>query len=270
MRVKAVVITLGVMFACIGIFYGGQGFKAVMFTKNPQYEIKQLEIISSNAVKDQEIIKLTGISKGINLFSFSAAEKRRKLLESVPNLSEVRIVKTLPDKVKIVTTDRLPVLRLGDTDFATDKDGTVMTLDMEHKWAFLPKLFDSSRKQNPIPGQKLEGKAAQALAIANVYNEMNGASFKLNGILVDGRFYVILQTSEGRREIRLVWEELTSREAMRQAASSGKSIDSTGGLTSRDAIREALEMASATLARKEAAGLVCLDVMLSTKKVYGK
>ena len=216
-----------------------------MFTKNPQYEIKQLEIISSNAVKDQEIIKLTGISKGINLFS--VPQKSAGNSSSVPNLSEVRIVKTLPDKVKIVTTDRLPVLRLGDTDFATDKDGTVMTLDMEHKWAFLPKLFDSSRKQNPIPGQKLEGKAAQALAIANVYNEMNGASFKLNGILVDGRFYVILQTSEGRREIRCM-EELNAR-SMRQAASSEINRQH-GGLPPETPYR-ALEMASA-LARKSA------------------
>ena len=222
MRLKAILITLGVMFACIGIFYGWQGLKTAMFTQNPQYEIKKLDISKSNAVKEQEVIKFTGISEGVNLFSFSAAEKRRKLLESVPNLSDVRIVKTLPDKVKIAMTDRLPVLRLGDTDFAADKDGTVMTLDWEQKWAFLPKLFDSSRKQNPVPGQKLEGKAAQALAIANVYNEMDGISFKLNGILVDARFYVILQTAEGRREIRLVWEELTSRGAMRKATSDSK------------------------------------------------
>ena len=270
MRLKAILITLGVMFACIGIFYGWQGLKAAMFTQNPQYEIKKLDISKSNAVKEQEVIKFTGISEGVNLFSFSAAEKRRKLLESVPNLSDVRIVKTLPDKVKIAMTDRLPVLRLGDTDFAADKDGTVMTLDWEQKWAFLPKLFDSSRKQNPVPGQKLEGKAAQALAIANVYNEMDGISFKLNGILVDARFYVILQTSEGRREIRLVWEELTSLGAMRKATSDSKTHAGPEELTSREAIRGALEMASEAMARKEAAGLICLDVMLSTKKVYGK
>jgi hypothetical protein len=87
-----------------------------------------------------------------------------------------------------------------------------------------------------------------ALEIVNVYNEMDGISFKLNSIDIDGKVYVILQTSDGRREIRLVWEELISKADIRQA----------------------LKMASETLAQPKAAGLVRFDVLLSTKQVYGR
>ena len=63
---------------------------------------------------------------------------------------------------------------------------------------------------------------------------------------------------------------LTSLGAMRKATSDSKTHAAPEELTSREAIRGALEMASEAMARKEAAGLICLDVMLSTKKVYGK
>ncbi len=248
MRLKAIGVVLFIALGSLGIFYGWQELKSLMFTGNSQYQIKKLKISTKLAVTPAEVKTYTGIQEGVNIFSFSAEKARTQLLQNVPNLSEVTIVKRLPDEVEIKAFDRLPVLRLKNPSFASDKNGTVMILDEKQNWHSLPRLVTFTQKQNPVPGQTLEGKASMALEIVNVYNEMDGISFKLNSIDIDGKVYVILQTSDGRREIRLVWEELISKADIRQA----------------------LKMASETLAQPKAAGLVRFDVLLSTKQVYGR
>ena len=249
MRLKATLITLGAMAVCIGLFFGWKAMSTVMFLENPQYTVKTVEISTRLAVTPQEVMNHTGIREGINIFSFNASDKRQKLLRNVPNLSDVRIVKTMPDKVQIVAIDRLPVMRLGETSFAADKDGNIMTLDEKQRgmWLSLPILLDSTERTRPVPGQRITGKAAIALAIVKAYNEMDGISFRIEYIDTSGRVYIILQTADSRREIRLVWDEMVSADDMRTA----------------------LRMASESLAQPAAASLLRFDVVLSTMKVYG-
>lgn len=249
MRLKAISVIFGAMLICLAIVFGWRGLDALMFTDNPRFEIKELEITTQLAVTPQKIRELTEIVEGKNIFSFRASEKRESLLRNVPNLGEVKITKHLPDTVRIVATDRIPVIKIGATNFASDPLGYIMVMDeaLRRRWSSLPVLTDGKDSIKALPGQTLSGKHETALRVINAYNEMEGISFKISQIDVSGRIYILLITADGSREIRLVWEELVTGED----------------------IRLALKMASESLAQPKAAPLIRLDVLLSTMSVYG-
>lgn len=249
MRLRAGLVALGVGIALAALYFGWRGLDFIMFKDNPTYTIRHVEISTQLAASKSKIMELTGISEGINIFSFSASDKREELLRNVPNLGEVKITKKLPDTVEIVAIDRLPVVRLDATNFASDRKGTIMAIDASQRkrWSSLPVLMDGNEKINATPGETLSGKNLLALSVVNVYNEMDGISFRVDTIDVSGRIYLILQTADGQREIRLVWDELE---------------------TTND-IRMALRMASEALAQPKAASLIRFDVLLSTLLVYG-
>ncbi len=249
MRLRAGLITLGIVLASAALYFGWRGLDFIMFKDNPAYTIHTIEITTQLAVTKQEIRALTDIREGVNIFSFSASRKREELLRNKPNLGEVKIVKKLPDTVEIVAIDRLPVLRLDSTNFASDSKGTVMAIDesQRKRWSSLPVLMDGNERINVTPGETLSGKNSLALSVVNVYNEMDGISFKIDNVDISGRIYLILQTADSQREIRLVWDELKTN----------------------DDIRMALRMASEALAQPKAASLIRFDVLLSTLLVYG-
>ncbi len=249
MRLRAGLVVLGIVIVLTALYFGWRGLDFIMFKDNPAYTIHHVEISTQLAASKNRIVELTGISEGVNIFSFSASSKREELLRNVPNLGDVKITKKLPDTVEIVAIDRLPVVRLESTNFASDRKGTVMTIDASQRkrWSSLPVLMDGNEKINVTPGETLTGKNLLALSVINVYNEMDGISFRIDNIDIGGRIYLILQTSDGQREIRLVWDELE---------------------TSND-IRMALRMASEALAQPKAASLIRFDVLLSTLLVYG-
>lgn len=251
MHLKALTITLLTMLVCVGLVLGWQRLSRLMFTENPSYAIRTLDIRTELCVTPQRLKEMTGIREGVNLHAFSAAKKRRELLRNLPNLYDVRIEKRFPDHVTIVATDRVPVMKLGATNFAVDKDGNVLAMDefQRKRWSTIPSILEieGNRKIPYQPGQVVTDKYRIALDIVNTYNTMDGISFKINQIDVSGRTYIILLTSDSRREIRLVWNEMTSPQN----------------------IRLALKMASETLADPKAAPLIRFDVLLETKLVYG-
>jgi len=249
MRLKAGIVSMGIVIVSAALYFGWRGLDFIMFKDNPAYTIRKLEITTQLAVTPQEIRALTDIKEGGNIFAFNASHKREELLRNKPNLGEVKIVKHLPDTVEIIAIDRLPVMRLDATNFAADSKGTVMAIDesQRRRWASLPVLMNGNERIVATPGEMLSGKNALALSVINVYNGMDGISFKIDDIDISGRIYLILQTADSQREIRLVWDELN---------------------TEND-IRTALRMASEALAQPKAAALIRFDVLLSTMLVYG-
>ncbi len=255
MRLRSEVVLivgfLGFVAILSALFFGWRWLEARLFSSNPDYTVTHVAIETQLAITPEHIKALTGIHEGINIFSFSASKKREELLRNRPNLADVRIQKILPDTVRITALDRLPVLRIEGTHFATDSLGTVMAIDERQRlrWTSLPRLSEGNRPVNVVPGQTLTDRHAIALAIINVYNSMSGIGFRIDAIDVSGRVYVTLEVVDRNiyREVRLVWEEMTSQAAMQNA----------------------LWMASEALAKPEAATLIRFDVLLETQTVYG-
>ena len=94
--------------AAVSAFCWGAFWRAA-FSRNPRWAATEVAIETGLAKTPAEIRDITGLREGVNLFSFSAAEARRRLLDSTLNIADAEVSKTLPGTVRIVARDRVPV-----------------------------------------------------------------------------------------------------------------------------------------------------------------
>lgn len=73
----------------------------------------QVEIDSGKMVKADVIAGIFGLKPGANLAFVDFAEKRQQALAKIPNLRELHVLRTLPNRVKITFEEREPLARLG-------------------------------------------------------------------------------------------------------------------------------------------------------------
>ena len=81
MRLRETAPWLAVLALAIGCFLAWRWLSRAMFERNPQYTIRRVDISPGFAVSEAEIRDVTGLREGVNLFSFSAAEVRERLLQ---------------------------------------------------------------------------------------------------------------------------------------------------------------------------------------------
>jgi len=91
----------------------------------PLLEVGTIVVEGNGRTPSERIISLSGIRKGTNIFSFSAAEAARSV-ERAPWIEEARVRRTLPDKVTIRVRERKPValVRLSDL-YVMDEKGVI-------------------------------------------------------------------------------------------------------------------------------------------------
>lgn len=66
-----------------------------------------------------------GLREGVNLFSIPIEKKRRELLEQVPNIRDISIVRRMPGKLNITIVEREPIARVGSKGRVVDDEGVV-------------------------------------------------------------------------------------------------------------------------------------------------
>ena len=94
MHLKALGIILLSMLVCVGLVIGWQTLSRLMFSENPRYAIRTLDISTELCVTPQRLKELTGIREGVNLHAFSAAKKRASIMPRVSAVSGVCSVTT--------------------------------------------------------------------------------------------------------------------------------------------------------------------------------
>lgn len=109
-RVKGVVLrtarTLGIILMGVVLFYLGTVVYEEFHTA-PYLEVKAITVEGTERVYDQEIIELSGIVMGSNIFSFDLDEARVRVM-SHPFVKEAEVKRRLPDAVKLVVSEREP------------------------------------------------------------------------------------------------------------------------------------------------------------------
>ena len=256
MRLRETAPWLAAFAIAIACFVAWRWLSAAMFSRNPQYELRRVEISPGYAKSEREIRDITGLREGVNLFSFRASEVRERLLRTAPNIADVEISKRLPDAVSVVVHDRVPVANLCSPTLALDAGGFVFTIlprDAE-RYRSLPRIENGSKPYRPPAGSTLadapgtppgvEARIARALRVALLCDRPERA-FRLSDIDVSNSVYLVLLTRDNRF-IRLVWEEIADDEA----------------------ILRGLAMADETLRDPASRGKARFDVILSAGKVF--
>ena len=94
MRLRETAPWLAAFAIAIACFVAWRWLSAAMFSRNPQYELRRVEISPGYAKSEREIRDITGLREGVNLFSFRASEVRERLLRTTPNIADVEISKS--------------------------------------------------------------------------------------------------------------------------------------------------------------------------------
>ena len=256
MRLRETAPWLAVLALALACFFAWRWLSAAMFSRNPQFELRRVEISPGYAKSEQEIRDITGLREGANLFSFRASEVRERLLRTTPNIADAEVTRILPDAVRVVVHDRVPVASLCSPSLALDAGGFVFTIlqrDAE-RYRSLPRIENGARPFRPPAGRTLadapgtptgvEARVMRALRVALLCDRPERA-FRLSNLDVSNSVYLTLLTADNR-VVRLVWEEIA---------------DDT-------AILQGLSMADDTLRDPASRGKTRFDVVLSAGKVF--
>ena len=129
---RGLLVFVFVFLAIIGLFlavklltYTGSLF----FSRNPAFELKQIEMSSDGRLTSAQLIEYAAIKKGGNLFEIDFDDIRGNL-QSVPLVESVRIQRKLPNTLAINVVERIATAQIKgkrrSPPFLVDRHGVVM------------------------------------------------------------------------------------------------------------------------------------------------
>ena len=78
------------------------------FYKNAWYNLANIEVKGAKILTQEEILALTKIELGVNLFTVDIAAAEQEL-KRIPEISRVRLIRELPDTIRVEIEEREPV-----------------------------------------------------------------------------------------------------------------------------------------------------------------
>lgn len=145
--------------------------------KHPLFNVSNIKVQQNNIVSSDEIINLSGIYKGNNIFYINTSRSIQEILKN-PYILNVEVERKLPNTIIITVTERVAIF-YGEKDknfLIIDKDGTILeektdisemklikligfdytngevgkkvTIDDERKLQFISKLADVIKKND--------------------------------------------------------------------------------------------------------------------------
>ncbi len=97
------------------------------FLMSPYFEIKKIEVSGCERLKSEDIIRLSGVRKGGNIFRTGNGDVTAAL-EKEPYIREVQVSRELPGTFIITVKEREPaaMIRYGEQYIIIDGEGTVL------------------------------------------------------------------------------------------------------------------------------------------------
>ena len=170
---------------------------------------EQVEIVAGTMVKADVIAGEFGLKNGANLALIDFDERRKAILEKIPNLKAVSIARRMPDKVTIVTEERVPIARMnihGSRQISgrvADSEGVVF---MCQRGTRLLPVVREPVAPGTQPGHRLTGRARAALELVETCRD---GEFQELGILeVDSSSpdYLLATLGTNYSKLKIAWE----------------------------------------------------------------
>lgn len=175
-----------------------------------------------------------GLTNGANLAEIPFAEKRRHLLERLPNIRDIRIVRRLPQRVTVDVLEREPVARVvssrlrNETGRVADAEGVVFRFAGDT--GSLPVIREATDRPT-VPGKRLAGRAAAALRLVQAAADADLGSLRVRQIDTSHSDYLLLTLSNQDR-VKIAWDGMlddtkAARDALaRQLRNVGRALAS--------------------------------------------
>ncbi len=175
------------VFLLLGMAYGGGQILLEKFLfKNPDYNVKHLEVSLDGVLTLPEVKKLTHLQEGVNIFKLNlgAAEK---ILSDLPSVKKAHVERILPNTIQISLERRLPIFRLvfspeeefvPGQSFLIDADGVAMSPEeLESSFLELPLLVGIPSSEVVLGKPIQEEHLLFILALWNALSSSSCSSF---------------------------------------------------------------------------------------------
>ena len=164
---------------------------------------KDVIVESGKRVKPDLILMRFGLSNGVNQFSVDI-DKQYEMLLQIPNIRDVHITRTLPDKLSVKIDEREAVARVSSevTGLVTDEKGVLFTQYADIQ--ILPLILVSEDSAQVKPGDRLSG---MEMAAIETIQSVQRPDFPLRLVEVNAKNedYLLLTFSDYRKA-RLAWK----------------------------------------------------------------
>ena len=173
-RVVVAIVTLLVLLAAAltGIAFGVSSLRRT-WREQCVVTDRELDVVIDNRKDEQrrmvhpDIITLYfGLTNGANLATIPFADLRKKLLDRIPNIADLKIERRLPNRVTITVVEREPAVRIAtlkgraDSGRVADLEGVVFPFSSNV--SALPVIREAS---STPAGKRLTGMAAAAVRL---------------------------------------------------------------------------------------------------------
>lgn len=176
-------------------------------------EGEQVEIVTGKILPARLFINHFNLTNGVNLAQIPFAELRERLIRDIPNLRDIKIVRTLPDKVRIEIVERVPVVRVigagarANPNYTADSEGKVFWYPRRDT-TLLP-IIREAKKDTSTAGAKLSGMALAALRLLEEAADPEFAILKIQEVDTFKQDYLFATLGDSSRA-KIAWEEMES------------------------------------------------------------
>lgn len=174
---------------------------------------EQVSITSGKMVKPDVIAENFGLRNGTNLALVDFDEKRRKVLEKIPNLRSISVVRRMPDNVTIVAEERSPVARMNlkngrsDSGRVVDSEGVVFLCSRGTR--MLPVIREASAP-GTAPGETLTGRAAAALTLIETCRDVEFQELGILEVDISKQDFLTATLGGNYSSAKIAWEGMDS------------------------------------------------------------
>lgn len=201
-KVSALVMSVAVV--AVGIRVASEKF----FYKNPEYSLRHLLTHLHDVMTDDELVALTGLRTGENLFLLDI-DRAKKKLDTLPEVRSVSIERRLPDTIEVGIERRLPVFLISVPEegadatvsetfvpgksFLCDRDGVIMQPNrLSDEFLHLPVLTGLGAV-HMVPGKKLEDdRLVSAVALNEALSEIPEETFRIRSVDVTKPYAIVV------------------------------------------------------------------------------
>lgn len=172
---------------------------------------EQVEVVTGKIIPARLIVNHFSLTNGVNLAQIPFAALRERLLKDMPNLSDVKISRRLPNFVRIEATERVPVVRVigsgsnAAQSNAADREGVVFWYPRRDT-ALLP-IVREAKKTTSAPGERLSGMAMAALQLIAESSDREFAALKIQEVDTFKQDYLFVTLGDSSRA-KIAWEDM--------------------------------------------------------------
>ncbi|MBE6396012.1 MAG: hypothetical protein E7046_03300 [Lentisphaerae bacterium] len=174
---------------------------------------EQVEIITGKILPTRLFINHFNLTNGVNLAQLPFAELRERLIRDMPNLRDIKIVRTVPNRVRIEISERIPVVRVigaganANPNYTADSEGKVFWYPRRDT-TLLP-IIREVKKNTSTAGASLSGMSMAALRLLEAASDPEFAALKIQEVDTFKQDYLFATLGDSSRA-KIAWEDMES------------------------------------------------------------